>query len=120
MRRYLVALAAVGVLLGACGGGVTTTAPSPTATAAPTKIESSDMVMARLYELAKAEGAVAIYSSMNNDDAKKVFTMGFEHRFPGAKVQHTRASGEFLEDKPATEKRAGQDLMDVVESNLFE
>src|SRR6266849_5024531 len=75
--------------------------------------------MARLYDLAKAEGKVAAYSSMNADDGKKVFG-AFEAKFPGVKVEHTRASGEVLTTKVVTEKKAGQDLFDVVESNLFE
>src|SRR2546427_11687242 len=124
MRRYLVAIATAGILLGACAGGPTTTvtataSPTTNATPAPTQKEKSDQAMARLYELAKPDGTVAIYSSMNNDDAKKGFPL-FEQKFPGAKGQHTRASGEDLVNKLVTEKRAGQDLMDLVEANLFE
>jgi iron(III) transport system substrate-binding protein len=121
-RKLLVALAVVGLLFTACGG--TTPAaqasPSPTPSAsAKSTTESADAVMARLYEAAKAEGSVAIYSSMNTDDAKKVFPK-FEEKFPGIKVVHTRASGEVLTTRVVTEKKAGQDLFDVVESNLFE
>ena len=121
MRRYLAAVAAAGILFGACGGGATVQ-PTPTATSsvAPTaQKETPDQAMARLYELAKAEGTVAIYSSMNTDDAKKVFPV-FEQKFAGVKVQHTRASGEDLTTKIVTEKRGGQNIMDVMESNLFE
>ncbi len=75
--------------------------------------------MARLYEAAKAEGKVAFYSSTNNDDAKKILP-DFEKKFAGIKVEHTRASGEQLVQKIVTEKKAGQDLFDVVETNLFE
>ena len=56
---------------------------------------------------------------MNTDDAKKVFPV-FEAKFAGVKVEHTRASGEVLTTRVVTEKKAGQDLFDVVESNLFE
>jgi iron(III) transport system substrate-binding protein len=75
--------------------------------------------MARLFEAAKPEGKVAVYSSMNTDDGKKVFG-AFEQKFPGIKVEHTRASGEVLTSRVVTEKTAGKDLFDVVESNLFE
>ena len=75
--------------------------------------------MARLYEAAKTEKEVQIYSSMNADDGKKVFPK-FEEKFPGVKVVHTRASGEVLTTRVVTEKKAGQDLFDLVESNLFE
>jgi len=118
---FLARCATAAILVAACGGGASPAAsPSvaPTATAAASK-ETSAQAMTRLYELAKAEGTVAIYSSMNNDDAKKVFPL-FEQKFPGLKVQHTRASGEDLVTKVVTEKKAGQNLMDVVESNLFE
>src|SRR5712692_10475789 len=120
VRPLVVLLATVAMLSGACGGGTAPSAsPAPTATVAASK-ESPAQAIARLYELAKAEGTVAIYSSMNNDDAKKVFKDGFEAKFPGVKVAHTRASGEDLVTKVVTEKKAGQNLMDVVESNLFE
>ena len=120
VRSLLVPLAAGAIVFGACGGGAApaTSAPSATPSAAASK-ETPAQAMARLYELAKPEGTVAIYSSMNNDDAKKVFPV-FEQKFPGVKVQHTRASGEDLVTKVVTEKKAGQNLMDVVESNLFE
>src|SRR5438105_12752048 len=120
MRRLLTALALGGLLLAACGG--TAAAPSPSSKTAPPRpstTESPDAVMTRLYEAAKSEGKVAIYSSMNTDDAKKVFPL-FETKFPGVKVEHTRASGEVLTTKVVTEKKAGQDLFDIVESNLFE
>src|SRR5207237_4114547 len=44
----------------------------------------------------------------------------FEAKVPGVKVEHTRASGEVVTTRVVTEKKAGQDLFDVVESNLFE
>src|SRR6267378_8163592 len=120
MRRVLTALALGGLLLAACGGTAAAPSPSPkTAPPRPSTTESPDQVMARLYEAAKAEGSVAIYSSMNTDDAGKVFPV-FQTKFPGVKVQHTRASGEVLTTRVVTEKRAGQDLFDLVESNLFE
>src|SRR6267378_2115161 len=120
MRRLLTALALGGLLLAACGGSAAAPSPSPkTAPPRPSTTESPDAVMTRLYEAAKAEGKVAIYSSMNTDDAKKVFPV-FEQKFAGVKVQHTRASGEDLTTKIVTEKRGGQNIMDVMESNLFE
>src|SRR6059036_2151595 len=90
MRRILTTLALGGLLLAACGGN-TAAAPSPTATAKPTTSETPDQVMARLYEAAKTEGKVAVYSSMNSDDGKKVFG-AFKVKFPGVEVEHTRAS----------------------------
>src|SRR5207249_11038373 len=101
-----------GLLFSASGGTTPAAQASPTvaatASAKPTATESPDAVMARLYEAAKSEGKVAIYSSMNTDDAKKVFPV-FEAKFPGVKVEHTRASGEVLTTKRVTERTSAQD-----------
>ena len=122
-RKLVVALAIFGLMFVACGGTPPAAIATPTATATasakPSATETPDQVMARLYELAKAEKEVQIYSSMNADDGKKVFPL-FEAKFAGVKVVHTRASGEVLTTKVVTEKKAGQDLFDLVESNLFE
>jgi iron(III) transport system substrate-binding protein len=122
-RKLVVALAIVGLLFAACGGTTPATQASPTvsatAAAQATATESPTAVIARLYELAKAEKEVQIYSSMNADDGKKVFGK-FEEAFPGVKAVHTRASGEVLLTRIVTEKKAGKDLFDVYEANLFE
>ena len=122
-RKLAVALAIVGLMFAACGGTTPSTQASPTATAtasAKATAESADAVMARLYEAAKAEGGqVAFYSSTNTDDAAKILP-AFHTKFPGMKVTHTRKSGEALVQQLVTEKTAGQDLYDVVETNLFE
>ncbi len=119
MRRSLAPIAAFVLLLAACGGGTATPTPTSTPTPAAATKESADAAMARLYEAAKAEGKVSLYSSLNTDDAAKILP-AFQTRFPGIKVDHTRASGETLVQRVVTEKKAGQDLFDVVESNLFE
>ena len=114
MRRLVTTFALGGLLLAACGGNTAAPSPSPSQSAKPTTTESPDAVMARLYEAAKTEKEVQIYSSMNADDGKKVFPK-FEEKFPGVKVVHTRASGEVLTTRVVTEKKAGQDLFDLVE-----
>jgi len=109
-------------MFAACGGTTPTTQASPTvaASAKPTATESADQVMTRLYAAAKAEGGqVAFYSSTNTDDANKILPE-FKKKFPDMKVTHTRKSGEALVQQLVTEKKAGQDLYDVVETNLFE
>lgn len=124
LRNVSIAILILGVIATACGGSQTATQASPTtaasaaASAKPTT-ETPDQVMARLYDAAKAEGTVAFYSSTNTDDAKKILPE-FEKKFPGIKVVHTRKSGEALVQQLVTEKKAGQDLFDVVETNLFE
>jgi iron(III) transport system substrate-binding protein len=119
MRRYLAAFAVSALLVGACGGGGGPSAASQTPAASATQSETAAQAMSRLYELAKAEKEVAFYSSTNTDDAKKIIPV-FEAQFPGVKVVHTRKSGEALVQQLVTEKKAGQDLYDVVETNLFE
>ena len=121
--KLAIGLAILGLLFSACGGSAPA-ASSPTAAATttpkPSVAETADQVMARLYEAAKAEGGqVAFYSSTNTDDAKKILPE-FEKKFTGIKVTHTRKSGEALIQQLVTEKKAGQDLYDVVETNLFE
>lgn len=72
--------------------------------------------MAKLYEAAKAEGTVSLYSSMNLDDAK-VILPEFEKAFPGIKVQHIRATGEELQQRLTTEIKGGKVLADVYDTN---
>ena len=129
-RSFVTVIAILAALASACGG----TASAPAASAAPAASpaaspatsasipaakETAEAVMARLYEAAKPEGKVLLYSSLNTDDAAKILPV-FQAKFPGIKVDHTRASGEALVQRVVTEKKAGQDLFDVVESNLFE
>ncbi len=122
MRNVHVTLLAItAIVAGACGGGAAqpTTSPTAAATSTTAVAPTLEQVMAKLYEAAKAEGKISLYSSLNTDDAKKILPV-FEAKFPGVKVDHTRASGETLVQRVVTEKKAGQDLFDVVESNLFE
>ncbi len=114
--------ALVALLIAACGGTATPAAtassePSAAATASPAETLSARLD--RLYAAAKAEGKVALYSSMNNDDARKVLPE-FEKRFPGVKVEHTRKTGEQLTQQIVTEKKAGQDIFDVFNTSMFE
>ena len=98
-----------------CGGTAGTSAP----TSPVPKGETVEQRLSRLYDAAKPEGKLAFYSSLNTEDAKKILPK-FEARFAGVKVDHTRASGEKLVQRVVTEKKAGQDLLDVMESNTFE
>ena len=93
-------------------------APSPVASSTPAA-ESVAERMTRLYEAAKAEGKVALYSSLNTDDAKVILPK-FEARYPGVKVDHTRSTGEQLVVRVVTEQKAGQNLFDVFDSSSFQ
>jgi iron(III) transport system substrate-binding protein len=72
--------------------------------------------MDKLYEAAKAEGTLSLYSSMNLDDARVVLPE-FEKAFPGVKVEHVRATGEVLQQRLITEIKGGKVLADVYDTN---
>ncbi len=92
--------------------------PAPSPTGAP-QAETLEQRFGRLFEAAKIEGKLALYSSMNTDDASRILPK-FEARFPGIKVQHTRAPKDKLVQRIVTERRAGQELFDVLETSIFE
>jgi iron(III) transport system substrate-binding protein len=126
--RSLVASVIAGGLIvaSACGGTAPAAKPSPTAppsasASASPAVQSADQVMATLYAAAKAAGekTVAFYSSMNTSDAKKVLP-AFEKQFPGITVDETRLDSTKLVAKIVAEKKAGQNLLDVVETSSFD
>jgi len=112
-RSGIVLIAAL--LVAACGPA---TQATPSATQAP-PTETIDQRFAGLFDAAKVEGKLALYSSMNTDDAKRILPK-FEARFPGIKVEHTRAPKDKLVQRIVTERRAGQELFDVLETSIFE
>ncbi len=117
--RPAVSVALIAFLIAACAPAPSVPASPSRAAASPTPAESPEARIARLYEAAKPEGKVALYSSMNNDDAKQVLPK-FEARFPGIKIEHTRATGEQLITKLVTEKKSGQNLFDIFDSSSFQ
>ncbi len=88
-------------------------------TAARSPSEMLEQRLARLYQAARAEGTVVLYSSLNTEDAQKILPK-FEGRFPRVKVDHLRASSEQIAQRIVTERKAGQDLFDVVETNSLD
>jgi iron(III) transport system substrate-binding protein len=109
-------------LVAACGGGSapppSTSANSAAASASVTP-ETVEQRLARLYEAAKPEGKVAAYWSLNTQFANPMIAK-FEARFPGIKIEHTRANSSTLVQRLVTETRAGQSLADVVEMEAFD
>jgi ABC-type glycerol-3-phosphate transport system substrate-binding protein len=97
-------------------------APAPAAPAAASPVAKPAAAidykaeMDKLYEAAKAEGTLSLYSSMNLDDAKVVLPE-FEKAFPGVKVDHVRATGEVLQQRLMTEVKGGRVLADVFDTN---
>src|SRR5512139_2737218 len=66
-----------------------------------------------LYERARKEGQVLVYSSFN---AAEMVTLknSFENRYPGVKVEHLRLAGARLMQRLIAEHQAGSDLADNV------
>ena len=109
----------IGLLVSACGPRTGAPAPAP-----PPRPEGGSALapgpsMEELYAAARPEGKVLIYSSLNLDDVAELFPL-FESRFPGVKIEHTRATGERLLQRLVTEVRGGSVLADVFETNGFE
>ncbi len=132
MSKLLVTGTLVLSLLSACGGSpaaspapapaaaAASPAPAPGAAASPSAApETVDARIARLYEAAKVEGKVAAYWSLNTQFANPLIAK-FQARFPGVTIQHTRAASQALVLKVLTEKKAGQDFVDVVEMEAFD
>jgi iron(III) transport system substrate-binding protein len=74
-----------------------------------------ELRVAELYRAARAEGQVTLYSSMAVDDAKRILSI-FEGRYPGVKVDLVRAQPDSLVARIVAEKKAGQDLFDMLET----
>ncbi len=132
------ALVAAAIGLGACAPAAQPTPTSPPPKTAPTAAPAAKTEpaakptepaaakpaakvdykaeMDRLYEAAKREGKLVLYSSMNLDDARVILPQ-FEQAFPGVKIEHVRATGETLQQRLVTEVRAGRVLADVFDTN---
>jgi iron(III) transport system substrate-binding protein len=84
-------------------------------TAAKGAQDTPEQHLAKLYQAAKAEGRVALYSSLAVADAAQILPR-FEAQYPGVKIDHVRAADDSIVARIVGEKKAGQDLFDVVES----
>jgi iron(III) transport system substrate-binding protein len=118
-------LALGAALMLACQPAAPTGGPVPqaAATAAPQSTSGGTAATAAvdvdaLYEAAKREGEVVIYSSNNIDDMRHVLAQ-FQARYPEVKPNHVRASSEDLVRRLVTETRGGRTLADVFESNAL-
>ena len=70
----------------------------------------------KIYEAAKQEGALTIYTSAQVKDMGAIVA-AFEKKYPGIKVEIWRASSEKVLQRAITEARAGRNTMDVAETN---
>ena len=70
----------------------------------------------RLYEGAKKEGEVSIYTSAQSDDMGALVS-AFEKKYPGVKVTVWRSSSEKVLQRAVQEARGNRHTMDVAETN---
>jgi iron(III) transport system substrate-binding protein len=66
-----------------------------------------------LYERARREGTVLVYSSFNAAEMNQLKET-FEQRYPGVKVEHLRLAGAKLMQRILAENLAGKDMADTV------
>jgi iron(III) transport system substrate-binding protein len=66
-----------------------------------------------LYERARKEGQVLVYSSFNAAEFVSLKD-AFEKRYPGVKVEHLRLAGAKLMQRILAEHQAGSNLADTV------
>jgi iron(III) transport system substrate-binding protein len=121
MNRSRVVLVLAVLILVACQSGVAppAAAPAPAATTATSPAaDPADVDVSQLYEAARREGEIALYSSNNIDDIRFVLDR-FMARYPGVRVNHVRASSEDLVRRLVTETRGGRTLADVFEANAL-
>jgi iron(III) transport system substrate-binding protein len=111
----LVVFAVLTLVVAACGGqpvaSPATTAPTvaATASAAPGELDAATVASA------KREGKLVLYTSLNEDDAKYVVGK-FQAKYPEIKVTLNRKSSEKIVAQAITEMKAGQVLVDVIET----
>ena len=70
----------------------------------------------KIYEAAKKEGALTIYTSAQVKDMGAIVD-AFKKKYPGINVEILRASSEKVLQRAITEARAGRNTMDVAETN---
>jgi iron(III) transport system substrate-binding protein len=70
----------------------------------------------KIYEAAKKEGALLLYTSAQVKDMGAIVS-AFEKKYPGIKVEIWRSSSEKVLQRAITEARAGRNAMDVAETN---
>ncbi len=74
---------------------------------------SSALADTALYERARQEGQVLVYSSFNAAEMNQLKDT-FEQRYPGVKVEHLRLAGAKLMQRILSEHLAGSDMADTV------
>jgi len=101
------AVVAVAVALSACGGDGGADAPAAS-------LEGNDELQA-LYNAAKEEGAVNLYSHVTASEQIEGFVAAFEEAYPGVEVTITNKTGSAILETFLSEKRAGRNDADVIQ-----
>lgn len=122
----LAGIAGIGIIGAACAPGAVPTptptkaaSPAPAATAAkpaggttPAALKPAD-ARAQLYEAAKKEGQVVMYSTGTSKDTE-AFRKVFTKTYPGIEVKDFMGTGEQILEKVLTEARAGKVNVDYI------
>lgn len=130
-RQFLkmAGIAAAGLGLIACAPAVApTVTPTKAPAAAPTTASqppaatptpSDADVAAKLYEAAKKEGEVMVYTPGTTQEWEEL-AAEFSKKFPGIKATAFSGTSEAIRDKVLTEARAKKTIGEVVLRNTFE
>lgn len=113
-------LAGIGLIGASCAPAAAPATPTPTkvpqaappATAKPAGAPSPaalkpEELRAQLYEAAKKEGQVVLYSTGTSKDVD-VFRQAFSKRYPGVEIKDWTGTGEQIAEKMLTEFKAGK------------
>ena len=111
LKRLVVAASIVGITLtfaAACGtsGG----------SSADSSVDYNSLSVDQLYQKAKTEGTLTLYSALSDDDLKTI-TDGFDKTYPGIKVERFQQQGEDSGAKMSEEARAGVYKADVLDAD---
>ncbi len=92
-------------------------APAPAPPAAPTIPDASPARTAQLYEAAKKEGKVVMYTTGTTKEAED-YKKPFEAKYPGVEVEYFTGVSEDIVNRLTAEARAGKTLADMVVMTL--
>lgn len=110
-RRWLMtALTATATVALVAGCSSTPPAPDP-------DVPGAEGPLAELYEeaLATNGGKVVLYTHLSGTEQQVAISQAFGEAYPGLTLEVTGLNGQQLLERFLTEKRAGQNLVDVIE-----
>ena len=118
----LAGLAGIGLVGAACAPGATPTptptkapaaaTPKPAAAASPAAL-SPEQARAQLYEAAKKEGQVILYTTGTSKDVEE-YRKVFSKTYPGIEIKEWAGTGEQIAEKLLTEFKTGRVNADTI------